>query len=80
MMKVYVLLTSAPMGEELLSVHSTPEKALERIMEALKEDLTEEEIKEQISSYGLDRFISAYDYSIIECEVDGETRRYSFNK
>ena len=80
MTKVYALLTSAPMGEELLSVHSTPEKALERIMEALKEDFTEEEIKKQISSFGLDGFISACEYSIVECEVDGETRRYLFNK
>ena len=79
-MEVYVLLASAPMGEELVSVYSTPEKALERIIEDLKEEFSEDEINKQISSIGIDRFVSAYDYSILECEIDGEIRKHSFNK
>jgi len=80
-MKVYIILSSAPMGDELLGVCSTPEKALERIIEDLKKEVTSEEIEKSMKELGLSMFLLIYEYSIFECEVDGKDCKYvSFGK
>ena len=75
-MRVYVVLSSAPMGSELIAVCSTAERALKEVIKDLEKGIALEEIERDMEKMGIDKFLSIYEYSIFECEVDGKGRRY----
>jgi len=72
--KVYVVLTEAPMGWDVLAVCSTKEKAQEKVLQDLRDAFTEKEIREQLKQYGAIGVIHGYGYALLECEIDGECK------